>query len=319
MILQFQTIITGGNKMSETMKDYENELEASFRTIEEGDILSGTVVSVDEKEVVLDLNFYAPGVIALEDYSREPGFSLKDSVHVGDVVKATVTKKDDHGNIRLSRVEANDVLSWEKLKELMDHKEPVNVVIKGIVKGGAVAYVEDVRGFIPASRLDINYVENTEDFLNKELQVLVVEVDKEKKRLILSARELLREKAREERRNRISSISVGYVTEATVESLQPYGAFVKMDDGLSGLVHISQISVKRIAKPQEVLSVGDRVKVKVIAIKDGKLSLSIREADETSAKAPEKEEQEKDTFVYEQPKEQATTSLGSLFANIKLN
>ena len=300
--------------MAETMKDYENELEQSFRKIEEGDILKGTVVSVNEKGVVLDLNYYASGIIAAEDYSREPGFNLKEQVHVGDEVSATVINKDDHGNIRLSRVEASDVLSWEKLKELMESKEVLDVVIKGVVKGGAVAYVEDVRGFIPASKLDLNYVEDTTPWLNRQIQVQVIDVQKDKKRLILSARDVLRKKEQEERKNVISSIKTGFVTEAVVESLQTYGAFVRLDNGASGLVHISQIAGKRIKHPSEVLTVGDRVKVKVIAIKDGKLSLSIREADDTMAAEPVEEEK----VVIPEVKEQATTNLGSLFANIKL-
>ena len=107
--------------MAESMKDYETELEASFKKIEEGDILTGTVISVDEKEVVVDLKYYAEGIIPAEDYSREPGFSLKEQVNVGDEVSATVVSKDDgNGNILLSRTEAADVLAWDKLKELKD-------------------------------------------------------------------------------------------------------------------------------------------------------------------------------------------------------
>ena len=301
--------------MSETMKDYEAELEASFKKIEEGDILTGTVISVDEKEVVLDLKYYAEGIIPAEDYSREPGFNIKEEVHVGDEISATVVKTDDgHGNILLSRVEANDVLAWDKLKELKESGEILDVVVKGIVNGGVIAYVEDVRGFIPASKLSLNYVEDTEAYLNKQIQVRVFDVDKEKNRLILSAREILREKAEEERKNKISNVQVGLVTEGTVESLQPYGAFVNLGKGLSGLVHISQICEKRIKKPSEAIAVGDKVKVKVIAVKDGKLSLSIKEASDMMAKEIEEE-------VYEVPDsgEEATTSLGSLFANIKLN
>ena len=301
--------------MAESMKDYENELEASFKKIEEGDILTGTVISVDEKEVTVDLKYYAEGIIPAEDYSREPGFSLKDEVHPGDEVSATVIRTDDgQGNILLSRVEAADVLAWDKLQELKESGEILDVVVKGIVNGGVIAYVEDVRGFIPASKLSLNYVEDTEAYLNKQIQVRVFDVDKEKNRLILSAREILREKAEEERKNKISNVQVGLVTEGTVESLQPYGAFVNLGNGLSGLVHISQICEKRIKKPSEAIAVGDKVKVKVIAVKDGKLSLSIKEASDMMAKEIEEE-------VYEVPDsgEEATTSLGSLFANIKLN
>ena len=302
--------------MSETMNDYEQELEASFKKVEEGDILSGTVISVDEKEVVIDLKYYAEGIIPAEDYSREPGFSLKEQVHVGDEVSATVVKKDDgHGNILLSKVEANDVLSWKKLEDLKNSGEVIDVTVKGIVKGGVIAYVEDVRGFIPASKLSDSYVEDTNDYLNKTIQVQVFDVDKEKNRLILSAREVLRKKAAEERKNRIASVQVGMITEGVVETIQPYGAFVSLGKGLSGLVHISQMSDKRIKDPSEVLEKGDRVKVKVIGIKDGKISLSMRQA---RNEAPEENERE---FIIDIPgsKEQATTSLASLFTNIKLD
>ena len=119
--------------MAESMKDYETELEASFKKIEEGDILTGTVISVDEKEVVVDLKYYAEGIIPAEDYSREPGFSLKEQVNVGDEVSATVVSKDDgNGNILLSRTEAADVLAWDKLKTYMDEKTDLTVKVGGV-------------------------------------------------------------------------------------------------------------------------------------------------------------------------------------------
>jgi len=301
--------------MAETMKDYEAELEASFKKIEEGDILTGTVVSVDDKEIIVDLKYYAEGIIPVEDYSREPGFNVKEEVHPGDEVSATVVRKDDgNGNILLSKVEATDVLAWDKLKELKASGEVLDVVVKGVVNGGAVAYVEGVRGFIPASKLALNYVEDTNEYLNRHIQVQVIDVNKEDKKLILSAKEILREKAEEERKNKISNIQPGFVTEGIVESLQPYGAFVDLGNGVSGLVHISQICEKRIRKPSEVLAVGDKVKVKVTAVKDGKLSLSIKEATDMMAKEVEEEKIE-----IPQSGEEATTSLGALFANIKLN
>ena len=301
--------------MAESMKDYEKELEESMKKIEEGDILTGTVISVDEKEVIIDLKYYAEGVIPAEDYSREPGFNMKEEVRPGDEVSATVVRKDDgHGNILLSRVEASDILAWDRLKEMQESKEVIDVIIKGITNGGVIAYVEGVRGFIPASKLALSYVEDTEVYLNKPAQVQVLDVDKDSKKLILSAKEILREKADKERKKKVSNLEIGLVTEGTVESLQPYGAFVDLGNGLSGLVHISQICEKRIKKPSEAVAIGDKVKVKVKAIKDGKISLSMKEASDMMAKEIEEE-------VYEVPdaNEQATTSLGSLFANIKLD
>ena len=301
--------------MAESMKDFEQELEASFKKIDEGDIITGTVVSVDETGVVLDLKYYTEGFIPAEEFSREPGFNMKEAVQSGEEIQATVLRKDDgQGNILLSRAEAAEVLAWDKLAELQKSREALDVVVKGIVNGGAIAYVEGIRGFIPASKLALSYVEDTEEYLNKPLIVQVIDVDKAKKRLVLSAKELLREKADEDRRNKISNIEVGFVTEGTVESLQPYGAFVDLGNGISGLVHISQICEKRIKKPSEAVNVGDKVKVKVIAIKDGKLSLSIKEASDLMAK-----EVEEEIFELPESDEEATTSLGSLFANIKLD
>ena len=126
--------------MAESMKDFEQELEASFKKIEEGDIIAGTVVSVDETGVVLDLKYYAEGFIPAEEFSREPGFNIKEAVQPGEEIQATVLRKDDgQGNILLSRAEAADVLAWDKLKELQESGEALDVVVKGIVNGGAIA------------------------------------------------------------------------------------------------------------------------------------------------------------------------------------
>lgn len=296
-----------------SMDDYSDELEASFKSVNAGDILTGTVISVGDEDVTLDLKYYAEGIIRAEDYSHEPDFHLKENVQVGEEISATVLRKDDgHGNILLSKVEANDILAWDKLKQLKEDKTVLDVVIKGVVKGGAIAYVEGIRGFIPASKLSLNYVEDLEEFLNKPIKVQVFDIVPDDKRLILSARELLRAKADDERRQKISNVEVGLVTEGTVESLQPYGAFVNLGSGLSGLVHISQICERRIKTPAEVIAVGDKVKVKVTAVKDGKLSLSMKALGDTLA-----EEISEETIDLPNSGE-LTTSLGDLFKNIKL-
>ena len=183
----------------ETMETYNKELEASFRKIEEGDILEGTVIGVTESEVIVDLRYYAEGIIRLEDYTEDPGFSIKQDVAIGDTVSATVIRTDDgRGNILLSRKMANDILAWDKLKEYLEKETNLTVQIKGVVNKGVVAYVEGIRGFIPASKLSLSYVENLEDWLLKEITVRVITADPEEKRLVLSAREILKEKEEEE-------------------------------------------------------------------------------------------------------------------------
>lgn len=298
---------------AETMADYEAELNASLKQIHEGDVLTGTVIGVTETEVTLDLKYYTEGVIRLEDYSADPTFQLKEEVHVGDEVTATVVRRDGgQGQIMLSRKEASHMLAWEKLKALKESQENIKVKVAGIVKSGVVAYVEEIRGFIPASKLSLEYVEDLNEWLGRELEVRVITVDEEDEKLVLSAREILREKQEEEKKARISNVQVGLVTEGTVESLQPYGAFINLGNGLSGLVHVSQISEKRIKSPAAVLHVGDQVKVKVIAVKDGKLSLSMKALQDVAA-----EEVVEETI--ELPESEAvTTNLGSLFAKLKL-
>jgi small subunit ribosomal protein S1 len=296
----------------ETMADYAAELEASFKKVREGDILTGTVIGVSESEITLDLKYYTEGIIRLEDFSSNSDIILKDAVQIGDEISATVIRSDDgQGHILLSAKEANDTLAWEKLKKCLEEGTSLTVKVGGIVKSGVIAYVDGIRGFIPASKLSLSYVEDLEEWLGKEIEVRVITADQEGDRLVLSARELLREREAEEKKAKISNVQVGLVTEGTVESLQPYGAFVDLGNGLSGLVHISQISEKRIKTPAAVLHVGDKVKVKVINIKDGKLSLSMKALYDVAAEEIQEES-------YDLPEsEELTTTLGSLFANLK--
>ena len=301
--------------MEETMKDYEKELEASFRKIREGDVISGTVIDVNEEEVTLDLKYYTQGIIKAEDMSNDPAFSLLNDVKAGDVIEATVIRMDDgQGNILLSKKEANEVLSWDVLEQMKEEKTDVTVKVSEAVNGGAVAYVEGIRGFIPASQLDLNYVEEPADYLGKTLKVRVITVDQEKEKLVLSAKEILKEQQKEEHDHKVAMIVPGTILEGTVESLQTYGAFIDLKEGLSGLVHISQICQKRIKKPSEVLKVGDKVKVKVLNTNDGKISLSIK------AVAEEQEASEVEDFdtASFSSNESVGTSLGDLFAKLKL-
>ena len=270
----------------ETMNDYKDEIERSFRKVKEGDILEGTVIDVSDTDVTLDLKYYTQGIIRAEDLSDDPRFNIHRDIAVGDEVSATVIATDDgNGNILLSKRQANHVLAWDKLKEYLQSGDYIDVKVSEAVKEGAVAFLEGIRGFIPASKLDLNYVEEDaiNDFVGKTLKVKVITADEKAGKLVLSARDYLKEQADIKRAEMVSNVQVGLVTEGIVESLQSYGAFINLGNGLSGLVHISQICNQRIKHPGSVLKVGDRVKVKVTAIKDGKLSLSMKALEEIAA------------------------------------
>ena len=299
----------------ETMDDYKEELEASFRRMKEGDRISGTVIDVNEEEVTLDLKYYAQGIIRVADFSSDPDFAVAREVHPGDVLEATVLKTDDgNGNILLSRKEAADALAWEKVKELMEQETTVTVRIKESVPSGVVAYFEGIRAFIPASQLAASYVEDTETWIGKEIPVRVITVDEAKEKLVLSGKAVAREAEQEERNHKISMLAPGTVLEGTVETLMPYGAFVSLGDGLSGLVHISQICERRIGKPSEVLKVGQKVKAKVLNTNDNKISLSMKALEEEMVDT----EKVEDLSAYTST-EQTGTSLGALLAGLKID
>ena len=299
----------------ETMEDYSRELEASLKKINEGDIVSGTVISVNEEEVILDFNYYVQGIIKAEDMSNDPKYNILDEVKVGDVIEATVIKTDDgNGNIQLSCKEAKDILSWDVLRQYMEEKKEICVKVSEVVNGGVIAYAEGIRGFIPASHLSLNYVENLEEWINKQLTVKVITVDESKKKLVMSAKEVEKRKAEEEINHKISMLVPGTVMEGTVESLMPYGAFIALPEGLSGLVHISQISQRRIKKPSEVLNTGDKVKVKILNTNNGKISLSMKAVGENS----EIDETERVETEKYSSSEQIGTSLGDLFKKLNL-
>ena len=210
--------------------------------------------------------------------------------------------------------QAADALAWEKVKELMEQETTVTVRIKESVPSGVVAYLEGIRAFIPASQLAASYVEDTEAWIGRYILVCVITVDEAKEKLVLSGKVVAREAEQEERNHKISMLVPGTVLEGTVETLMPYGAFVSLGDGLSGLVDISQICGRRIGKPSEVLKVGQKVKAKVLNTNDNKISLSMKALEEEMVDT----EGAADLAAYTNT-EQTGTSLGALLAGLKID
>jgi small subunit ribosomal protein S1 len=266
-----------------SMKDFEDQIKQSMHKITEGELVKGTVIGISDTEVTVDLGYYAEGIIRIEDLSNDPRFSIKADVIIGQEITATIIREDDgHGNILLSKKEADNVLSWETLKTHKENRTVVTVKIAQAVNGGVVTYLEGIRAFIPASQLSINYVEDLNSWLNKEINVIVITVEEDTNKLVLSGKEVERDKALDDKNSKISRLQTGLITKGTVEKIAPYGAFVNIGEGLSGLVHISQICGKRIKTPSEVIKEGQEVTVKILEVKDGKISLSMKAVEEKS-------------------------------------
>lgn len=299
-----------------SMDDFKDEINSSFRSVNEGELITGTVIGVTDTEVSVDLGYYAEGIIKLAELSNDPSFSIKADIAVGESVTALVIREDDgEGNVLLSLKQAHDVLSWEKLKEAMDNETIYSCKIKEIVNSGVVTYVEGIRAFIPASQLALSYVEDLEAFRGKTVDAVIITVDESKNKLVLSAKQVAREQAEKEHKQKVSSMQIGLVTTGIVEKIAPYGAFVKIGDDLSGLVHISQICGRHLKSPKEVLSEGQQVNVKIIDVKDGKISLSIKAVEEKEDIVEDVE----DTPIEYTEQEAASTSLGALLSGFKFN
>ncbi len=232
---------------------------------------------------------------------------------------------------------------WEELRQMMEDKAVVNVKVKEIVKGGAIAFVDNMKAFIPASQIALNYVEKLDDFVGQHIDTYIITVDPEKRRLVLSARELLRERRDAERKAKMEKYVPGAVVEGVVESIKDYGAFVRLEDGVSGLLHVSQISRQRIKHPGVVLQEGQTVRVKIRDTANGKISLTMRALEEDEDRPPREREprEQRGSREPRQPREQregrepkegreeksdfhyknsapVTTGLGDLLKDLKL-
>ena len=281
------------SEVTESMEDYKEELNSSLRKIYPGDIMEGEVIAFNENGVILDLNYYATGRVPADEMSADPAFSIMTDVKKGDRYKAMVKTVDDgRGNILLSVKAAQAETSWDNLRAMKENDEIITGVISQTVPSGAIMYVEGIRGFIPASKLDVRYVEDTAPYLGKQIKVKISEVNEERDKLILSAKEIRTAEFVEQQAQNISRLAAGSIVTGTVESLQNYGAFVDIGDGISGLIHISEISDAHIKHPKAVLKVGQEVSVMIKKIENGKVSLSMKAVQEAKAQEVEEEAHE---------------------------
>lgn len=304
-----------------TMADFEDEINASFVTFNEGDIIQGTAVAVEEEEIILDLQSFSQGVIPAEEYSDDPDFRAMDEIRVGDVLNAMVLYEDEMGRTVLSLKRAKETESWEALRSALQDHTVYEVRVKNTVNAGVVAYVEGIRGFIPASQLALHYVEESEleNYVGKTVKVRVITADEEADKLVLSAKDVAKEEAAKVHEAKLNALQKGFVTEGTITRIESYGCFVEIGDDLTGLVHISQICNKFLKSPKEVVHLGMKVKVKVLDVAEGKIRLSMKQAEDIAPEMDPGAGASDEEVSLEYTDEEATTSLAGLLKGIHID
>jgi small subunit ribosomal protein S1 len=245
----------------ELVPDYD----ASMPEIKEGDVVHGTVVRVDKDEVLVDIGYKSEGVIPVSELSIRRSVNPEDEVAVGDEVDALVlTKEDADGRLILSKKRARFELAWKRIEAAAESGEPVEGKVIEVVKGGLILDL-GVRGFLPASLVDIRRVQDLDEFLGRELRCKVIELNRSRNNVVLSRRAVLEDERKEMRQAILDRLSPGDVVEGQISNIVDFGAFVDLD-GMDGLIHISELSWTHVNHPSEVLEIGQTVRVKVLDI-----------------------------------------------------
>ena len=245
----------------ELIPDYES----TFPTINEGEVVHGKVVRVDKDEVLVDIGYKSEGVIPVAELSIRRSVNPQDEVALGDEIDALVlTKEDAEGRLILSKKRARFELAWKAIEQAAESGEPVNGRVIEVVKGGLILDL-GVRGFLPASLVDIRRVQDLDEFMGKELRCKVIELNRSRNNVVLSRRAVLEDERKEMRQAILDRLNPGDVVEGTISNIVDFGAFVDLD-GMDGLIHISELSWSHVNHPSEVLEIGQEVKVKVLDI-----------------------------------------------------
>jgi small subunit ribosomal protein S1 len=245
----------------ELIPDYES----TFPEIKEGEVVHGTVVRVDKDEVLVDIGYKSEGVIPVAELSIRRSVNPADEVTLGDEIDALVlTKEDAEGRLILSKKRARFELAWKNIERAAESGEPVDGKVIEVVKGGLILDL-GVRGFLPASLVDIRRVQDLDEFLGQILRCKVIELNRSRNNVVLSRRAVLEEERKEARQAILDRLNPGDVVEGQISNIVDFGAFVDLD-GMDGLIHISELSWSHVNHPSEVLEIGQDVKVKVLDI-----------------------------------------------------
>ena len=264
-----------------TADDFAAAVEQTVFEFKEGDIVAGTVVRVDPDEVLVDIGYKSEGVIPPYELSVRNNSNPSDIVSVGDEIEALVLQKeDDQGRLVLSKKRAQYERAWGRIEGIMNEGGTVTGQVIEVVKGGLIVDI-GLRGFLPASLVDLRRVRDLQPFVGEPIEAKVIELDRNRNNVVLSRRAYLEEEQAEQRHAFLADLKEGDVREGVVSSVVNFGAFVDLG-GMDGLVHVSELSWRHVNHPGEIVTVGDKVKVKVLEVDYGRerISLSIRQTAE---------------------------------------
>lgn len=267
------------NNQDMSMNEMMDAIDASMHRISTGDLVNGKIISVSESELLVNIGYMADGVVPKSEITDDENINLKEIFNPDEEIKVCVLEiNNGEGNVLLSKKEADKIKVWDDLESAFNSGDPINVKVKEAVKGGAVAYYNGVRIFIPISQLSLNRVEDANAFKDKELSAKIIEFDKDNENVVVSAKEIEKVEAAKKREQLLNSITKGEKREGIVTRLVKFGAFVDLG-GVEGLIHISELSWKRVNSPSEVVSEGDRVSVYVLDVdkEKGRISLALKD------------------------------------------
>ena len=258
--------------------DFERAIEATVLEFKEGDIVEGTVVSVDSDGAMIDIGYKSEGLIPTRELSIRNNVDPNDAVKVGDRVEAVVlNKEDDEGRLILSKKRAMYERAWGRIQQVSEEQGTVEGTVIEVVKGGLIVDI-GLRGFLPASLVDLRRVRDLDPFIGQTITAKVIELDRARNNVVLSRRAYLEEAQAEERNAFLDGLGEGEVREGVISSVVNFGAFVDLG-GMDGLVHVSELSWQHVNHPGELVKVGDKVTVKVLEVDRDRerISLSIRQ------------------------------------------
>src|SRR3712207_6651213 len=248
--------------------------DATIVPFNEGDVVTGKVVRIDKDEVLVDIGYKSEGVILANELSIRKSANPFDEVEMGEEVDALVlTKEDQDGRLILSKKRARFEKAWRRIEAAAESGEPVEGTVIEVVKGGLIIDL-GVRGFLPASLVDIRRVQNLDEFMGQAIECRVIELNRSRNNVVLSRRAVLEEERKEQRQQILDRLQPGQVVEGAISNIVDFGAFVDLD-GIDGLIHISELSWSHVNHPSEILNIGDTVPVKVLDIDRDRQRISL--------------------------------------------